>query len=145
MGVTFKPSVRYKIDSNEYNILKDPSLDVIKAQVDTHRKSDYKRTLASPKSVGSSPNRKKSGSPITKATKSPTSPCPPAPRTSAAPAMTSPKMRSRSYLNTNMHAKMERAYIQKKAFSGTSSSTASLVSESIEHMEHNDGNASQRD
>ena len=31
MGVTFRPSVRYKIDSTEYNILKDPQIATVRA------------------------------------------------------------------------------------------------------------------
>ena len=38
MGVTFKPSIRYKIENtSEKNILKDPALESVKAQVDTNR------------------------------------------------------------------------------------------------------------
>ena len=37
MGVTYKPTIRYKMSSPEPNILKKPELDAIMAQVDTHR------------------------------------------------------------------------------------------------------------
>ena len=37
MGVTYKPTIRYRMSSPEPNILKNPELNAVMAQVDTHR------------------------------------------------------------------------------------------------------------
>ena len=36
MGIRYRPSLRYKIHSREANILKNPDLDIVMAQVDTN-------------------------------------------------------------------------------------------------------------
>ena len=67
MGVTFRPSVRYKIDSSEFNILKDPSIATVKAQVNSNRSLARKSSNVSEdnqlRKPRNSPPRKKKQSP----------------------------------------------------------------------------------
>ena len=49
MGVTYKPTIRYKMSSPEPNILKNPELDAVMAQVDTHRSTIQNNFPISPR------------------------------------------------------------------------------------------------
>ena len=49
MGVTYKPTIRYKIFSHDKNILKNPELDLVMPQVNSNRNSRKSKSPYSPR------------------------------------------------------------------------------------------------
>ena len=133
MGVEFRPSVRYKVESTELNILKDPVLESVKAQVDSNRHQSRNYHAASPKSQDAPRRTHSTGaSPSYPYLASSTSGASPErekqPRLSVARRKSAGKApRSRSFIGPR-HAKMKRALASRGPASGSSSSTVSEAS-----------------
>ena len=129
MGVTYRPSIRHKIASSGHNILKDPALETVRAQVDSNRHGQ-KRPGASPPSEDA-PAKKQRRSPYSRSPGSRANvslqgrASHGSPGGRAAPRR-SPKERSASFLSPS-HGRIKQALAsRKRGLSGTGESSSTV-------------------